>query len=122
MNPISKPALLLASAFSTGAYLTLAGCSNGIAPESTPTMTIGEKTAANSTSLLAGREVLMTRCAACHRAPSVEKYSAEEWRGIVGRMSPLAKLNASQQAQLLAYVLTAKETKNVAPASRHPSP
>jgi cytochrome c5 len=59
--------------------------------------------------LMAGREAFTGRCASCHALPLPSAHSAEEWPGLVKRMAGMAKLDATQEQQVLDYVLAARE-------------
>lgn len=65
---------------------------------------------ATTPTLEAGRTTLTTRCASCHQVYPVAKYSPAEWAGIVEKMAARAKLDAAQQAALLAYLTAAHAT------------
>ena len=52
-----------------------------------------------------GRELYVTKCARCHSAEPVTRYSAQEWREIVPDMAQKAKLNSADEAAVDAYVL-----------------
>jgi hypothetical protein len=57
--------------------------------------------------LSSGRQIYLTRCARCHIAQPVRKYSREQWDQLLPEMSGLSKLNTNQTADLRAYVLYA---------------
>ena len=45
------------------------------------------------------------KCGTCHALQAREKYTAKQWERIVPDMAKKAKLDASQEAQILTYVL-----------------
>jgi hypothetical protein len=47
------------------------------------------------------------KCASCHELQPREKYTATQWKRIVPEMAKLAKIDASQEAIILNYVLEA---------------
>lgn len=94
---------------------TLAACAGKLPPPATPadvqwaqgrwpTMAPGD--------LEAGRQVLVTKCAGCHRAPLPEEYSSESWPGYIQEMSGRAKLTAADRGVLEQYVLTLSRAPN----------
>ncbi len=56
--------------------------------------------------LEAGRQVLLGKCADCHRAPLPEEYASQAWPGYINEMAPRAKLTADDRNFLEKYVLT----------------
>ena len=98
-------------AFTIAAAASLAwgGCAvTSVAPPVTPALVAasGGKSAAT---LAVGREIFAGRCTTCHSADPIGKYSVAKWREIVGNMSHRAKLDASQEASLLAYIAVAHD-------------
>lgn len=92
------------------ASLFFAGCAVvSVAPPVTPALVAasGGKSAAI---LAMGREIFAGRCTTCHSANPVGKFSVAKWREIVRDMSHRAKLDASQEAALLAYLSAAHDT------------
>lgn len=73
-----------------------------IAPPVVPTMTDSNN---DAHFLSCGRELYLTRCARCHVAPAVRKYSQAEWAYWLPEMSRLSKLNNLQESELRAYVM-----------------
>lgn len=77
-----------------------------LAPPVTPAMA---STARSSTADLEnGRRLYVGRCASCHAIDPVAKYTAVRWRELVDDMSDEAELTASEEANLLAYILAAR--------------
>ena len=70
---------------------------------------------ATAQTLEAGRITLTTRCASCHQVYPVAAYSPARWAEIVEEMAERTKLDASQQAALLAYLTAAHATPPSAP-------
>jgi cytochrome c5 len=56
--------------------------------------------------LEAGRQVLVTKCANCHRAPLPEEHSSDAWPGYISEMAGRAKLTPEDRSVLEQYVLT----------------
>ena len=46
------------------------------------------------------------RCSTCHALQAREKYTAKQWERIVPDMAKKAKLDATQEAMILKYVLS----------------
>jgi hypothetical protein len=46
------------------------------------------------------------RCGTCHALQAREKYTTKQWERIVPEMAKKAKLDATQEAMILKYVLT----------------
>src|SRR4051812_34808766 len=57
-----------------------------------------------------GRSLFLARCSGCHNLPKPTDYSAQEWRPIVERMEPLAKLTNEQGELVLRYVVAIRES------------
>ena len=51
-----------------------------------------------------GRDLYLTKCAACHVAEPVHDYSAAQWATILPAMNEEAKFNAAQAADVKAYI------------------
>lgn len=68
---------------------------------------LGASRGATAGTLEAGRRILTTRCAACHRVYPVAAYPPGEWHGIVEDMAHRTKLDAAQKAAVLAYITAA---------------
>ena len=100
-------------AFTIGAAsLTLAGCAvTSVAPPVTPAL-VAASAGKSAATLAAGREIFAGRCTTCHSADPPGKYSVAKWREIVGDMSHRAKLDASQEAALLAYITAAHDSSH----------
>lgn len=84
-----------------GAILLLAACTPktqeaiSTAPvESFPTASVSE-----------GSALYAANCGSCHKLKKVEDYSHERWMKIVPDMSRKAKMDATQEAKILDYVL-----------------
>ncbi len=54
--------------------------------------------------LILGRKLYFTKCADCHVAEPVKRYSAAEWAHILPDMAEEAKLSPSETAAVRAYV------------------
>ena len=92
------------------AALALAGCAaTSVAPPVTPAL-ISASGGKSTATLAVGREIFAGRCTSCHTADPIGKYSIAKWREIVADMSHRAKLDASQEAALLAYITAAHDS------------
>lgn len=79
-----------------------------LAPPVTPAMaSTARSTAAD---LENGRRIYVGRCASCHAIDPVAKYTAARWRELIDDMADEAELNAMEKANLLAYLLAARES------------
>ena len=94
--------------------LALGGCvqTQTVAPPVTPAM-IGASHGTAAATLEEGRRIFTGACTSCHSADPVEKHVPEEWRSIVAQMAPRAKLDATRQSALLAYLAAARATPRV---------
>lgn len=60
---------------------------------------------ASAADLEAGKQIYTVgKCAKCHDAKPVDKWTAEEWKPILKSMIPKAKLDSVQRMQVTAYV------------------
>lgn len=51
-----------------------------------------------------GRKIFVGRCTACHSPEPILDYTLQEWRDLLPEMSADAKLNATQEQALMAYI------------------
>ncbi len=56
------------------------------------------------TSLEQGRTTFITSCTACHAAQPIDRYTLQEWSGIVDGMATRAHLDATRKATLMDYL------------------
>ena len=99
-----------ALSITVAASLAVGGCAAvSVAPPITSAL-IAASGGKPAVTLAMGREIFAGRCTACHSADPVGKYSIAKWREIVGDMAHRAKLDATQQAALLAYLAAAHDT------------
>lgn len=94
------------------AALFLPGCATGtgaasVAPPVTPALVAASRGASTAT-LEEGRRIFVGPCASCHAPEPVSKYTLARWEGIVGEMTPKAKLTAARHDALVAYLRAAK--------------
>jgi hypothetical protein len=73
-------------------------------PKTSPALESGEPRTL-SADAVAGQELFTGKCGRCHDLPVVEEYSAKRWKKIVPPMAKKAKLDATQESQVMAYVL-----------------
>ena len=64
---------------------------------------------ADRSTLQAGREIYITRCAKCHAVEPVTKYSLKEWTEIMPEMAEKTHLNPAETEAVLAYVRKAHQ-------------
>ncbi len=83
--------------------LVLASCSKGTvsAMSEKPAETMPRNLDLSAANLYA------EQCASCHELQPREKYTATQWKRIVPDMAKKAKIDASQEAIILNYVLEA---------------
>ena len=63
---------------------------------------------ADDAALQRGRRIYLTKCATCHNVEPIGDYSAEEWLALLPEMVEETRLNASEAADLEAYILTTR--------------
>ena len=90
------------------AAVVICSCASG--PSSIPPVTAQmAATAGKSEAVLAeGRQIFAGPCTACHVPEPLGKYTPSEWAHYVEDMAERTRLNASQKAALLAYVMAAR--------------
>jgi hypothetical protein len=59
--------------------------------------------------LAAGRNLLLTRCIACHSLVPISKYPAQRWPEVVASMSERSRLDEIERVQITAYLVAARE-------------
>lgn len=55
-----------------------------------------------------GRTTFTTSCTACHAAQPIDRYTLQEWSGIVDGMAIRAHLDATRKAALMGYLTAVK--------------
>jgi len=76
-------------------------------PETLPTA----KHAGTPSQLAQGREIYITKCAACHSVEPVRKYSRAEWEHeIMPDMAEETNLTPAETAAVIAYIRTVLNT------------
>ena len=83
------------------AVLVLAACVS--LEQSAPPVALLSGGADRST-LQAGRDIYITRCAKCHAVEPVSKYSLKEWGEILPEMAEKTHLSAADTQRVTAYV------------------
>ena len=58
----------------------------------------------NEEILKKGEDLFTLKCGKCHGLPSPSGFTAAQWKPIMERMAPKAKLNAEETNWILAYV------------------
>lgn len=51
-----------------------------------------------------GSDLFTQRCGKCHELPSAAEFTSEQWKPIIDRMAPKAKLTEEETNWVLAYV------------------
>lgn len=54
--------------------------------------------------IMEGRLIFTSKCSKCHATKEVSAYSASKWQSILKQMVPKAGLNATEEAQLRAFI------------------
>jgi hypothetical protein len=92
------------------AVLVLGGCAalETTAPPVTSAMAGGA--GVSTSDLVAGRQLLATRCTSCHSLEPIAKYTPEEWRENVRSMADRSGLNAGEERAITAYLVAARKT------------
>lgn len=57
-----------------------------------------------SPEVTAGKEIYTTKCSRCHGAKKVDDFTLQQWIPIMDRMAPKARLDATEKANVTAYV------------------
>lgn len=99
--------------------LAIFACSRKTLPASeviisnpTPEATVKNNSeTATSKEVITGKSIYINRCGRCHALKPIEKYSKEEWNGILKDMIPRANLNEAEAKEVTAFVL-ANSKKN----------
>lgn len=82
---------------------------------------VGGKQGASAESLARGRDLYITKCAACHVPEPVNRYPESRWvNKILPSMSKQANLSVSEIGDLRSYVLAAHRVMTLPPTP--PSP
>ncbi|MES2479188.1 MAG: hypothetical protein V4561_08875 [Bacteroidota bacterium] len=58
-----------------------------------------------------GYSIYTGSCTGCHKAKNIYRFSTEEWKKIMDKMAPKAKLNGLQKDAVYQYVLAIKATQ-----------
>ncbi len=94
-----------------GTAITLIACAPKTAEVVKPIEKPAEKPSFPTTEIAEGSTLYQENCGKCHKLKTVTNYSAEEWQKIVPRMAKKAKIDASAESKVLAYVLWGVEKK-----------
>ncbi len=88
----------------------MAGCGGGTdrIPQATPEM--AEALGVETGELVRGRALYMKHCAKCHAQVKPGAMEPEYWRSIVPHMAQHAKLGATDETELLLYLMAAHGT------------
>ena len=88
----------------------LAACSTVSVETAAPPLSSLRPAAGNAEQLTQGRLLYVTRCAKCHQIYPVKNYTAAQWQPIMAEMAEDAKLTASEDAAVRAYIAAALKT------------
>lgn len=58
-----------------------------------------------------GYSIYTGSCTGCHKAKNIYRFTTEEWKKIIDKMAPKAKLNGLQKDAVYQYVLAIKATQ-----------
>ena len=70
-------------------------------PENTPKEAAAKM---ESPQVTAGKNIYTTKCARCHGPKDADRWTVQEWIPILERMVPTARLDATEKANVTAYV------------------
>lgn len=91
--------------------LVLGGCA-ALETTAPPVTTAMARGAGVSTSdLVAGRQLLATRCTSCHSLEPIARYTPDEWRENVRAMSARAGLSTAEERAVTAYLVAARKAQ-----------
>ncbi len=60
--------------------------------------------AAKAEDIRKGQDIFSQRCGRCHDLPAPSAFTTSEWKPILERMAPKAKLTADENSWVMAYV------------------
>ena len=91
--------------------LSLVSCATSSNPAFPTAKVVAEKSGNDIATLSRGRVLYTTRCTECHVARPITKFSAGQWRVLVERMAPRARLNAADQVAVESYLVAGSSTQ-----------
>src|SRR5262249_9401783 len=91
--------------------LLLSNCATDSNPAFPTAELAAHKTGNDVATLARGRSIYTTRCTECHVAPPVTKFSASEWRALVARIAPRAKLDDPDRLAVESYLVAASSSQ-----------
>ena len=74
----------------------------------------GQRFGFTQETLQRGRHIYLNQCIQCHTVEPIDRYSLAEWHDILPEMNAESKLNATQAAELKAYIRAAHEAMTAA--------
>ena len=95
--------------------LGLAGC-GAVIPRVTPTfVTLAQQRdpTIGAERLDQLRTLYVNRCSSCHSLNDPRDYDEAEWATWMRKMAPKAKLDATQEREVLLFILAARESTSV---------
>lgn len=63
-------------------------------------------------SLVESRVLYTARCSSCHNVVVPKEYPMDEWKKIMKKMAPKAKLNEEDKEKIWRYIVTANAVPN----------
>ena len=61
--------------------------------------------------LAKGRQLYITRCSGCHSLSAPDRYSEREWKDILTRMAPKAKVGHEDEELIMKYLVTQSQVR-----------
>ena len=86
---------------------TLAACT----PKTAEVVEAKETTEFPSSEIAEGSTLFVSKCGRCHKLPEIDKHSQEQWKKIIPSMAKKAKLDATQESNVMNYVFWKLEQK-----------
>jgi cytochrome c5 len=94
--------------YTTASIFLLFSCSHktvGTTVETKPSAPASAPVVASKTSVADGEKIYQTSCGRCHDLKNPNEYTVNEWRPIMNRMAPKARLNDDQKNNVLAFLI-----------------
>jgi uncharacterized membrane protein len=96
-----KKAILVSLVVASLAFACTPKASPAVTEATIPSET---KVSNDAATIKAGHTIFTTKCTRCHKEKPIHKWTYEKLRPVLGSMVQKAKLNASEIAQVSAYV------------------
>lgn len=95
--------------FSVVLLLALAACGGGAVPQPTDAhvaIARGQYPEVDRAMLERGRSLFVERCSGCHSLPKPSSHERARWPGLVAKMAARAKVDASGERAISAYLVS----------------